>query len=74
MITAILLLAMMQPQDAGLAPTPASETTTAPVRTEKLTRPSEPVVRFSMFTGTRGWAASLARAWDAACALLPTNP
>jgi hypothetical protein len=37
MITAILLLAMMQPQDAGLAPSPAPATTTAPVRTEKLT-------------------------------------
>jgi hypothetical protein len=37
MITAILLLAMLQPQDAGLTPAPAGNTTTAPVRTEKLT-------------------------------------
>ena len=37
MITAILLLALMQPQDPGLAAAPAADTTTAPVRTEKLT-------------------------------------
>jgi hypothetical protein len=36
MITAILLLAMMQPQDSALAPASAPDTT-APVRTEKLT-------------------------------------
>ncbi len=38
MITAILFLALMQPQDPGLAAAP--KTTTAPERTEKLT-PSE---------------------------------
>ena len=37
MITAILLLAMMQPQAASLSPAPAAGTTTGPVRTEKLT-------------------------------------
>jgi hypothetical protein len=37
MITAILLLAMLQPQDAALTPSPAGNTTTAPLRTEKLT-------------------------------------
>ena len=37
MLSAILLLALMQPQDPGLSPTPAPDTTTAPVRTEKLT-------------------------------------
>jgi hypothetical protein len=40
MLSAILLLALMQPQDPGLAAAPAANTTTAPVRTEKLT-PSE---------------------------------
>jgi hypothetical protein len=37
MLSAILLLALMQPQDPGLAAAPAPDTTTAPVRTEKLT-------------------------------------
>jgi hypothetical protein len=37
MLSAILLLAFMQPQGPGLSPTPAADTTTAPVRTEKLT-------------------------------------
>jgi hypothetical protein len=37
MLSAILLLALMQPQDPGLAAAPAADTTTAPVRTEKLT-------------------------------------
>jgi hypothetical protein len=40
MLSAILLLALMQPQDPGLAAAPAANTTTAPERTEKLT-PSE---------------------------------
>ena len=35
MLSAILLLALMQPQDPGLAAAPAADTT--PVRTEKLT-------------------------------------
>ena len=39
MLSAILLLALMQPQDPGLAAAPAPDTTTAPVRTEKLTPP-----------------------------------
>jgi hypothetical protein len=37
MLNAILLLALMQPQDPGLAAAPAPDTTTTPVRTEKLT-------------------------------------
>ena len=37
MLSAILLLALMQPQDPGLSTAPAPDTTTAPVRTEKLT-------------------------------------
>ena len=37
MLSAILLLAFMQPQSPGLSPAPAPETTTAPARTEKLT-------------------------------------
>ena len=37
MLSAILLLALMQPQDPGLSAAPAPDTTTAPVRTEKLT-------------------------------------
>ena len=37
MLSAILLLAFMQPQAPGLSATPAADTTTAPVRTEKLT-------------------------------------
>ena len=37
MLSAILLLALMQPQDPGLSSAPAPDTTTAPVRTEKLT-------------------------------------
>ena len=37
MITAILLLALMQPQDPGLAAASARDTTTVPERTEKLT-------------------------------------
>jgi hypothetical protein len=37
MISAILLLALMQPQAGGLATAPAADTTTPAVRTEKLT-------------------------------------
>src|SRR6201985_701974 len=37
MLSAILLLAFMQPQAPGLSAAPAPDTTTAPVRTEKLT-------------------------------------
>jgi hypothetical protein len=37
MITAILLLALMQPQASGLATATAPNTSTAPERTEKLT-------------------------------------
>jgi hypothetical protein len=37
MITAILLLALMQPQAPGLATATAPDTSTTPVRTEKLT-------------------------------------
>jgi hypothetical protein len=37
MITAILLLALMQPQAPSLATTTATDTSTPPVRTEKLT-------------------------------------
>jgi hypothetical protein len=37
MITAILLLALMQPQDPGLTAASAPAATTPPVRTEKLT-------------------------------------
>jgi hypothetical protein len=37
MLSAILLLALMQPQGPGLSAAPAPDTTTAPVRTEKLT-------------------------------------
>jgi hypothetical protein len=37
MLSALLLLAMLQPQDTSLSPAPAATTTTAPVRTEKLT-------------------------------------
>jgi hypothetical protein len=40
MITAILLLALMQPQASALAPASAPDTTVTPDRTEKLT-PSE---------------------------------
>src|SRR5260370_17577099 len=37
MLSAILLLALMQPQDPGFSAAAAPDTTTAPVRTEKLT-------------------------------------
>src|SRR6201995_257715 len=37
MISSILLLALLQPKPPGRAATPAADTTTAPVRTEKLT-------------------------------------
>jgi hypothetical protein len=37
MLSAILLLAFLQPQGPGLSASPAPDTTTAPVRTEKLT-------------------------------------
>jgi hypothetical protein len=37
MISAILLLALLQPQETGLTPAPAGKTTTSAPRTEKLT-------------------------------------